>query len=102
MKTYPKTRIELVIEEAALPRIIDAIDGAGAHGYTVLPGVSGRGNRGRRSGDPFSGVSGNVLVWVIAGHEVALRIVESCQHILENYAGVIFLSEVQVLRDEHF
>ena len=99
---HPKRKIEMVVEEAVLPRILQAIEETGAHGYTVLPQAIGRGNRGKRTGDPVSGVSGNVMVIVVASGEIAERVVSACHVLLEHYAGVVWTSDVQVLRDEHF
>ena len=71
-------------------------------GYTILPDVSGRGNRGVRDEGHLSGVFRNMLIVVIAAEEIANRIVEQSQPLLENYAGIVVVSDVEVIRDEHF
>jgi len=43
-----------------------------------------------------------VLITVIAAEDVAKRIIENAQPLLENYAGIICVSDTQVVRDEHF
>jgi hypothetical protein len=43
-----------------------------------------------------------VLIIVIAAQDTALRIVEAARPILEHYAGIIVMSDVEVIRDEHF
>lgn len=102
MKLYRKKRIELVVESACANTIIDMIDAEGAKGYTVVRDVSGKGNRGVRDAMHLTGLFRNTLIIVVAAEEIALRIVERSQTLLENYAGIVTLSDVDVVRDEHF
>jgi hypothetical protein len=39
---------------------------------------------------------------VIAAEEIAHRIVDESQPLLQNYAGIVAVSDVEVVRDEHF
>jgi hypothetical protein len=102
VKLYRKKRIELVVESACAKAIIDMIDAAGAKGYTVVQDVAGKGNRGVRDAMHLTGLFRNTLIIVIATEDIALRIVERSQLLLENYAGIVALSDVEVVRDEHF
>ena len=102
MQLYRKKRVEIFVEAARAPVIIEMIEAAGARGYTVVPKVSGMGNRGMRDGGHLSGVFRNVLIIVIAAEEIAQRIVTESQPLLENYAGIVAVSDVEVVRDEHF
>lgn len=101
-KLYPKKKIEIVVEAVRARAVIDMIEAAGAKGYTVLPNVSGKGNRGVRDDAHLTDVFRNVLIIVFAAEEIAARIVEQSQPLLENYAGIVVVSNVEVLRDEHF
>lgn len=69
---------------------------------TVVPDVSGKGNRGVRDEAHLSDVFLNKLIIVIAAKEIADRIVEQSQALFENYAGIVVVSDVDVVRDEHF
>jgi nitrogen regulatory protein PII len=99
---YRKKKVEIVVEAARAKAIVDMIEKAGAKGFTVVPEVSGTGNRGVRDDAHLSDVFRNVMIVVIAAEEIALRIVERSQPLLENYAGIVVVSDVEVLRDEHF
>ena len=44
----------------------------------------------------------NMLIIVIAAEEIASRIVEQSQALLENYAGIVVVSDVEIVRNEHF
>lgn len=102
VQLYRKKKIEIIVEAARARAIIEMIEDAGAKGYTVVPDVSGKGNRGVRDEAHLSDVFRNMLIIVIAAEEVASRIVEQSQSLLENYAGIVVVSEVEVVRNEHF
>ena len=102
MQLYRKKRIELVVETARAKAIIEMIDAAGAKGYTVLQDVAGKGHRGIRDEAHLTGLFRNTMIIVIASEEIARQIVERSQVLLENYAGIVTLSDVEVVRDEHF
>lgn len=102
VQLYRKKRIDIIVEAARARAILEMIEAAGAKGYTLLPEVSGKGNRGVRNDARLSDVFRNVMIIVIAAEEIARRIVEQSQPLLENYAGIVVLSDAEVMRDEHF
>lgn len=99
---WPKKKIEIVVEAARVRALLQMIDAAGAKGYTVVSNVSGRGHRGIRDDAHLSDVFGNMLIIVVAAEDIAARIVAASQSLLENYAGIVVVSDVAVVRDEHF
>lgn len=102
VQLYRKKKIEIVVEAARARAVIEMIEEAGAKGYTVVPDVSGKGNRGIRDEAHLSDVFRNMLIIVIAAEEIASRIVEQSQALLENYAGIVVVSDVEIVRNEHF
>lgn len=99
---WPKKKIEIVVEAARVRALLEMIDAAGAKGYTVVSNVSGRGHRGIRDDAHLSDVFCNMLIIVVAAEDIAARIVAASQSLLENYAGIVVVSDVAVVRDEHF
>lgn len=97
-----KKKVEIVVEAPRAEALIEMIERMGAKGYTVVPGVSGKGHRGVRGEGELSDVFRNTLIVVIAAEPVAQRIVEASQSLLEDYAGIVVVSDVEVVRDEHF
>jgi nitrogen regulatory protein PII len=97
-----KKKVEIVVEVARARQILQAIEEIGATGYTVIPHVSGMGHQGKRGGDDVLGVFHNVLILVITTEDVAMEVIERCQILLENYAGIVYLSDVEVVREAHF
>lgn len=102
MQLYRKKKIELIVEAARSRAVIEMVENAGARGYTVVPQVSGKGNRGIRDDAHLSDVFRNILIIVIAAEDIAERIVDQSQALLENYAGIVVVSDVDVVRNEHF
>jgi nitrogen regulatory protein PII len=94
----PCKRIEIVIEQRLLDRTIAALDGAGATGYTVVRGISGRGDRGRRGGDEVTDVFTNCLIVVACDHAQLQALVESVRPLLTTSGGVCLISDALWLR----
>lgn len=101
-RLHRKKKVEIIVEAARAPAILKMIEAAGAKGHTVLSEVSGKGNRGVRDDAHLSDVFRNVMIIVIASEAVARRIVAESQPLLEDYAGIVVVSDVEVVRDEHF
>lgn len=99
---WRKKKIEIIVEAARARAIIEMIEKAGGKGYTVVPNVSGKGHRGIRDEGDLTDVFCNVLIIVISAEHIAARIVEESQPLLENYAGIVLISDVEVIRDDHF
>ena len=102
VQLYRKKKIEIVVEAARARAVIEMTEEAGAKGYSVVPDVSGKGKRGIRAEAHLSDVFRNMLIIVIAAEEIASRIVEQSQALLENYAGIVVVSDVEIVRNEHF
>ena len=91
-------RIEIVIEQRLLDRTIDALDSAGASGYTVVRGISGRGDRGRRGGDEITDVFTNCMIIVACDTGRLQAIVEAVRPLLTASGGMCLVSEAQWLK----
>lgn len=102
VQLFRKKKIEIIVEAVRARAIIAMIEAAGAHGYSLVPGVSGKGNRGVRGDAHLADVFRNVLIIVIVAEELCSPIIEQTQVLLENYAGIVMVSDVEVVRDEHF
>jgi PII-like signaling protein len=102
MELHRKKRVELIVEASCVPRLVEMIEAAGAKGYTVLHEVSGKGNRGVRNDSHLTDVFRNMMIIVIAAEPIALQIISRSQRLLEDYAGIVTVSDVEVIRDEHF
>ncbi len=90
-------KVEIVIEAVMLKEVVTIVDEAGAGGYTILPAVTGRGHRGHRSGFGLTNVFQNTMVFTLVNEETALKISQKIKHLIQNYAGVVIISDADVV-----
>ncbi len=90
-----------IVTEALLENgITEALDQLGASGYTIV-NARGRGSRGVRDAGWTS--SSNIRVEVVCDAELAQRIAESFRdRFYDDYAMILYISDVTVLRPEKF
>ncbi len=96
-----KRRVVTIITESILESmLVEDLGRLGAKGCTITE-ARGRGARGMRSGDWDQGQ--NIRIEVICGEALAKTIVEHCQQqYYSNYAMVLYVSDVEVLRLDKF
>ncbi|HBG29218.1 P-II family nitrogen regulator [Candidatus Macondimonas diazotrophica] len=97
----PMRKLLTIITEAALERLlVEDIERLGAHGYTVSD-ARGKGRRGVRSADWEE--SRNIRIEVVCEETVAEAIAAYLEaHYYADYAMILFMSDVAVLRPEKF
>jgi hypothetical protein len=90
-----------IITEAAIEHIlIRDLERLGAGGYTVTD-ARGKGSRGVRSADWTT--SSSIRIEVICDEHTAYAIADHLRrHYYDNYAMILYLSEVLILRPEKF
>ncbi|WP_421708060.1 P-II family nitrogen regulator [Algihabitans sp.] len=103
--THKATKIVIITEKLIQDGVARIIQQAGASGYTVVA-AGGKGSRGvRSSGRPaVVDAFANVKIEVITSNrEMADRIAdEVAATYFENYSGITYLEEVEVLRPHKF
>ena len=102
MKAFHEKKIEIICEEPIAERVLEVIESAGARGYTVIPTRGGRGEAGTFREAIVSDSLSNVVIIVIANDKVAETLVEKVYQLLRNYSGIIYTSDVEVLRPDRF
>ena len=105
MDHYKASKVVIITEKIILGKVAKLIEDAGARGYTVTP-AGGKGSRGVRSTSRANVVDelGNIKIEVITGSlETANRIAdEVAEKFFDNYSGITYLEEVQILRPHKF
>lgn len=100
MNVYTRKLLTIITEAAIENPLIRNIERLGAHGYTVTD-ARGKGGRGVRSAGWET--SSNIRIAVACGVETAEAITAHLKtHYYDNYAMILFMSEVEVLRPEKF
>jgi len=103
MKTYPKKRIEIIIEAPLSRRMTEQLDRAGVTGYSIIPLLGGKGLSGSWSSDGQIGrASGMIAIICITDVALADAVLEQIFQIVHRQMGVVSMSDVVVIRPEHF
>lgn len=105
MDHYKATKVVIITEKLIQNKVAALIDSAGASGYTVTP-AGGKGSRGVRSTGRAAVVDefGNVKIEVItADRHTACRIADGvAETFFDDYSGITYLEEVEILRPHKF
>lgn len=100
MSLSKKKLITIICESALESFLIEDIKELGAKGYTIVD-AKGEGHRGMRQGDWEQ--NRNIRLEVVCGEDRAYKIVEHLRaNYYENYAMIVYLTDVEVLRTEKF
>ena len=99
---HPRKKLEIVVESTLTERVVDVLDRRGAPGYTVFEASSGRGRRGSWKRDQISNAFHRNVVLMVADADLCTAIIEDLRSVIDDYTAVLFLSDVEVLRADHF
>lgn len=103
MKTHQKKRIEIIIEAPLSRRVTEQLDRAGVTGYSIIPLIGGKGLSGSWSSEGQIGrASGMVAIICITDPALADGVLEQIFQIVNRQMGVVSMSDVAVIRPEHF
>ena len=100
MSETTRTLLTIVTEAALEDALAEDVERLGAHGYTIAD-VRGKGSRGYRSASWDE--SRNIRMDVVCDRATAATIAAHLRsRYYDNYAMVLFMAEVEVLRPEKF
>lgn len=94
----PVKRLEIVVDAAHAPRILDALRHAGARGYTVLKDAAGSGERGEREGDELGAAAGNHIIVCALSPAIVPTAVEAIRPLLKRWGGMCLVSDALWVR----
>ena len=105
MTPHKATKIVIITEKLIFDGVVQIIEDAGASGYTAVA-AGGKGSRGVRSSsrasvvDAFSNIKVEVIV---SDRAMAERIADAVsERYFDNYSGVTYLEEVEIIRPHKF
>ena len=100
MQSHLRKLLTVVTEAALEGTLVRDLDRLNAHGYTIID-ARGKGSRGVRNAGWEA--SGNIRIEVVCDIETAEAIATDFQkHYYDNYAMILFMSDIDVLRPEKF
>lgn len=96
-----KRKLVTITTESVLESmLVNDLERLGAGGYTLME-ARGRGSSGTRNAEWDQ--SRNIHIEVICNESVAMAIVEHCQRqYYSDYAMVVYVTDIEVLRPEKF
>lgn len=98
MQTHARKKLEIIVEAAALKRAEQILIEAGVHVFTVLVGYESRGLSDRWEDPALE----QRLIVAVTTADIAERVAERLVDLFKRYPGVLFTSDVEVLRAERF
>lgn len=100
MNFFKEQLLTIITEAEIEDYLIEGIDKLGAKGYTIT-NVRGKGEKGLRNADWT--MNSNIKVEIICNDNLCKNIIEFLkENYLKNYAMILFISEVNVIRSIKF
>jgi nitrogen regulatory protein PII len=100
MQHYTRRMVTIVTEAALERALVTELEALGVRGFTITD-ARGKGSRGTRKSDWVQ--EGNIRVEVICDPALADRIAEHVRdRFYANYAMILFMQDVSVLRSDKF
>lgn len=100
MRSHTRKLLTIITEATLEGVLVKDIERLGASGYTIID-ARGKGHRGVRHATWEA--SSNIRIEIVCSTETAESIVAHLKtHYYENYAMILFLTDVTVLRPEKF
>jgi nitrogen regulatory protein PII len=88
-------RVEIITEALEMREVIRVLNEQGVSGYSVIPTVVGKGERGAQSGDDLTDVFKNSLLITACAPERVEALVEAIRPILKRRGGICLVSDAQ-------
>lgn len=103
MKFTELKKVVIITESVIKDKVLQHITSMGAKGYTIDT-VCGKGERGVRDDNTLLGeYLRNIKIDIIATEQIAEKIaVTMVEKFFKDYAGIVYIEDVKVLRAEKF
>jgi nitrogen regulatory protein PII len=96
-------KIEIVVRGDRQGFVRDLLERAGTTGFTLLRDVAGQGHHGFHEGRLLWNDQASLVMFVaVAPEESIRRIAAGLKPLFEKQTGVMFISDTEVVRLEHF
>ncbi|WP_372002292.1 P-II family nitrogen regulator [Tistrella mobilis] len=100
---HPLKKIEIIVTGETEPFVRRLLDDSGVSGYTLIRDVAGKGHHRFQEGRLlFNDQASLVMLLAVAPETAIRRIAAGLAPLFRKQSGVMFISDVQVVRLEHF
>lgn len=102
---HSATRVTIIAERLLEDKITRIIEKAGSKGYTILEG-SGKGERGthlKKGATVVDAFSILKIEFIVLERVIAISVAEEVRaSCFKNYSGIVYLTQVEILREDRF
>jgi len=103
IQMHAKKKIELIIEAPLVRKVIALFDVRRVSGYSILPLLGGSGHEGRWDAAGAVGDTGRMVAVVCIVDESSLDdVLQDIYPLVMRQIGIVTVSDVQVIRKDHF
>ncbi len=96
-------KVEVIVRGQFLKEVEALLDRVKVSGYTIIPDISGKGHHGMHEGRlMFNEMHSMVMVITVMPKEKVQTVLEGMKPMLEHHSGVVFISDVEVIRRDYF
>jgi nitrogen regulatory protein PII len=100
---HPLKKIEIIVRGERQGFVRELLERSGCTGYTLLRDVAGMGHHGFHEGRLLYNDQASVVMFLAVGSEAVIRrVAAGLKPVFEKGSGVMFISDTQVVRLEHF
>lgn len=89
----PVKRLEVVVNALQVETVVGLLERHGVLGYSVIRDVTGRGERGRQTGDELTGAFSNSCVLIACPPERIDGVVADLRRYLSRAGGIAMVSD---------
>lgn len=103
MQTFPKKRIEIVVEAPLLRRITAKLDETGVTGWSVVPILAGHGREGDWTSAGQVGTASQMVMLITIVDAAKLdAVMDGVFTLVSHQIGFVSVSDVAVVRTDRF
>lgn len=96
-------KIEVIVRGEDLPFLRQLLEEAGVAGYTLIRDIGGMGQGGFHEGRLLYNEQASLVMAMAVAPETAIhKVMAGLQVVFEQHSGVMFISDTQVVRLDHF
>ncbi len=96
-------KVEIIVGGDQLQTVEDLLDRVKVTGYTIIPNISGKGHHGMHAGHLMYNERHSLdMIIAVVPKELVDTILAGVAPLFEHHSGVVFVSDVQVIRRDYF
>lgn len=97
-----KKKIEFIVPTPMVRHVIEGLDDHGAHRYTIVDAVAGRGHSRDWDQTQLTDATQHAMIVVIVSEDRVEPLLEYIRGFFGEYQGIVAVSDVQVMRSDYF